>query len=498
VDNFRKNDFVTPLGYFEDGSRHENRENFPGSNVEAKTADLIFEIPNAFPFRGTTYICRSWAAAKAIDPLLINLPEPPPISFSKVLESWFKEDEKTSGKIDHAFDTLPEPLLIALATTSTDSDDLVRMVKTCCEFVYDDSTKKPKGLRYKKNQQGIPLPVVKNMTLYEVIVNNIHLPDEYKEAMALKPGVQGKSEIVGEFGARKGDSHVFEYLRCNSYIPWGHYAANMADDAVRYRIKDLTKEDMNGLRRLYYQRTFVRLASMLGLPIPEKRKLLSGTELEEMRKRILDTVRRKSREGARTKFPFNSTLWGWNFGFDFAPSHYRLHASHQQVHQQFALIPTMVPTMVPAVVSAKEESDNEFPAYACGDMIHEFITAYRNETGHNFFEDYIRAIRSNERLDGRSARENSLVVYEDENVMVFVPKAQTSQWELQLMATGKIGNILEADAGTRDSLDRAMLITTKILEKMGAKMITTIEYSKRFDLDENDQRLLYSFLPRMP
>ena len=63
VDNLRENDFVAPLGYFKDGSPHENRENFPESNVEAKTADLIFEIPNAFPFRGTTYICQSWADA---------------------------------------------------------------------------------------------------------------------------------------------------------------------------------------------------------------------------------------------------------------------------------------------------------------------------------------------------------------------------------------------------------------------------------------------------
>jgi hypothetical protein len=43
------------------------------------------------------------------------------------------------------------------------------------------------------------------------------------------------------------------------------------------------------------------------------------------------------------KIAFDRTLWGWNYGFDYAPSGYRLHASHQQIHQQFALIPTEVP-----------------------------------------------------------------------------------------------------------------------------------------------------------
>ena len=102
-------------------------------------------------------------------------------------------------------------------------------------------------------------------------------------------------------------------------------------------------------------------------------------------------------------------------------------------------------------------------------------------------------------MDGRSGRENSLVVYEDERVMVFVPKAQTSQWELQLMTLAPVGNILETDSRTRASLDRAILITMKILTALGARMVTVIEYAKRFDSDDDDdQRMLYAFLPRLP
>jgi hypothetical protein len=93
---------------------------------------------------------------------------------------------------------------------------------------------------------------------------------------------------------------------------------------------------------------------------------------------------------------------------------------------------------------------------------------------------------------------NSLVVYEDERVMVFVPKAQTSQWELQLMTLAPVGNILETDSRTRASLDRAILITMKILTALGARLVTVIEYAKRFDSNDDDQRLLYAFLPRLP
>jgi galactose-1-phosphate uridylyltransferase len=131
-------------------------------------------------------------------------------------------------------------------------------------------------------------------------------------------------------------------------------------------------------------------------------------------------------------------------------------------------------------------------------MIHDFITAYRVETGQHFFKDYIRAIRSNIRMDGQTEKEKSLIIYEDDHVMLFVPKAQTSQWEVQLMTLGNIGNILEADKNVRASLDHAMLVCMTMLENMGAKMVTTIEYSSRFDSDDDDQRLLYSFLPKLP
>jgi hypothetical protein len=267
----------------------------------------------------------------------------------------------------------------------------------------------------------------------------------------------------------------------------------MANDAVRYEIRDLTMSDMTAMRHLYYQRSYIRLADELGFSSTSERRMLTVRELEELRNRINDAL---CSDKKRTPLQFNCALWGWNFGFDFAPSHYRLHASHQQIHQQYALIPARVSTV--SSKSHGKEIPAELTAFSCGDLISAFVKDYRRQTGKNFFETYIRAIQSNSRLDNKQKGEVRLVVYADEHVMVFIPKAQTSQWEIQLMTLKPVGNVLEVDTATRRALDRAMLITIKMLAAMGVKLVATVEYSKRFDSLETDQRLLYAFLPRLP
>ena len=106
-------------------------------------------------------------------------------------------------------------------------------------------------------------------------------------------------------------------------------------------------------------------------------------------------------------------------------------------------------------------------------------------------------------MDGRSDLNESLVVWQDDKVLLFVPKAQTSQWELQLMtkpieATSFPGNILETDLATRLSLDKGMLKAQQALAGRGAQMVTTIEYSKRLTLKSTGQPLIYSFMPKLP
>jgi hypothetical protein len=473
ADNFRETDGLTDLGTFPDGSHHRNTANFPIGPVREPAADWIFEVPNAFPFRGTTYIGKAWADARAGNPLTILLPKAPGLSF-------FDEhpDEPTAVQ---AIQKLPFPLQLALAVSSTDARDLCCLAHIACTLCMDESSGNPWGLAYERRSNGRIRAEIANETLFEAVANNRHLPDAYKHAMVLRPGVQGESEIVGDW--HSADSHVLEYLRRNSYIPWGHYAANMADNTVRYRLQDLSLQDMIGMRHLYYQRSYTRFASQLGVPPITDGRPMTDAELETLRKRIQKQLKK------RRKIDFNRTLWGWNYGFDYAPSGYRLHASHQQVHQQFALIPEVVPLAA---------GKGFLPAYACGDLVGDFVKAFRDETGKGFFECYQRAIMKNERMDGKQDSDQSLVVFEDDRVMVFVPKAQSSQWELQLMPKTSTGNIVEADTAMRRSLDQAMLTTVKVLGAMGARMITTIEYSTPVGNGNGDQRLLMAFLPKLP
>ena len=475
ADNFRKTTRLANLGPLPDGTRHRNAANFPDGPVHEPAADWIFEVPNAFPFRGTTYIGKAWADACAGRPETIVLPKAPKVSF---FDS--HADERMAIQ---AIQKLARPLQLALAVTSTDARDLRCLAHAACTICMDDKTGHPSGIAYEKRPDGQIKAVIADEALFEAVANNPHLPDAYKQAMVLRPGAQGGSEIMGEWYRSNPDSHVYEYLRRNSYIPWGHYAANMADDAVRYRVQDLTLQDMTGMRHLYYQRSYTRLANLLDRSPAVNGRTLTEEELETLRREIEAALKRKK------KIEFNRTLWGWNYGFDFAPSGYRLHASHQQIHQQYALIPTEVP------LTTHTES---LPAYACGDLVGDFVKAFRQTTGKGFFECYQQAIMKNRRMDGDARGEHSLVVFDDDRVVLFVPKAQTSQWELQLMPKAPVGNIVEADTPMRRSLDLAILTAVKVLEGMGARLIATIEYSKPVVGGDRDQRLLVAFLPKLP
>ena len=356
-------------------------------------------------------------------------------------------------------------------------------------MVHDPDGVGPTGLVWRSDGAAPPRPIIQDGQLFEAVANNPHLPDAYKRAMVLRPGTQGGSEIVGLWRCERTGSGVFEYLRRNSYIPWGHYAANMADDTVRYSAKDMTAADMRGLRHLYYQRTYVRLAADLGLPPPETGRTLTVGELERLRMAI--RVELEKPAGARPRF--NGVLWGWNYGFDYAPTGYRLNGSHQQIHQQYAL----VPDRMQAQPSARNAGAFR-TAYACGDLVGDFVREYRRRTGRGFFDCYAEAIQNNRRTDDADGVDQGLVVHADERVMVVVPKAQTSQWELQILPLVPVGNVLEADTETRESLDRALLLAVGVLAAMGARMITAFEYAKRFDDPQTDQRLLYCLLPRLP
>jgi hypothetical protein len=476
VRNLREQDFCMSLGTMPDGSSHDNRANFPRGDVQEEGARWIYEIANPFSFLGTTYIDSGWAAAQAENPGLIRIDPSPACSMTTALAGIADKDQ-----LKKVFRLLPMPVLYALAANSTDPDELVMLARSCCRMEFDQDNQ-PTGLRYLESNTAVRADI-DDFELFETIANNPYLPDQYKEVMVLRPGVQGGSEIVGD--RQQGGSHIFEYLRRNSYIPWGHYAANMAHEAIRYHTTDLTLTDFQGLRHLYYQRMVVALADRLGIPLEVKRRSLTEQELEQLRLQVLAAADKSGLHPA--------TLWGWNFGYDFSGSGYRLHASHQMIHQQYALVPDDVELL----------DGGRMVSYSCGDQVAEVVEQYRQEMGSDFFSDYIRCIRENERPDGGEKNgEKSLVVYADDNVLLFVPKAQVSQWELQLMVTADwegqpVGNVLEAGVKVRASIDRGILMAQHVFAGLGAKMVTSIEYSKRLGI-QNGQRLLYAFLPKLP
>ncbi|MFP7755512.1 hypothetical protein ACLG6S_12830 [Thermodesulfobacteriota bacterium B35] len=477
VVNLRHGDAVGALGRLADGTEVDNRRNFPEHDVREESARWIYEIANAFAFRGTTYIDSAWALARAQDPASIRIRPRPDCSLLQLLGNHLDLDQARK-----VFAELPRPLRYDLAANSTDPEELVLLARSCCRMVMGEDGH-PMGLLYRQDENGCLRAEIDDFELFETIANNPFLPDTYKEVMVLRPGVQGASEIVGDW--KKDGTHVFEYLRRNSYIPWGHFAANMANDSIRYATADLSPGDMRGLRHLYYQRIYVTLAAQLGLEIPVRRRSLREQELEELRVRILQAA---AAPDARLH---TATLWGWNFGYDFSGSGCRLHASHQMIHQQYA--------MVPAKVGLTDGGTMD--SYSCGDLVADTVRGYREEHGRDFFTDFLAAIRGNRRTDGGEG-ESSLVVWEDDNVLLFVPKAQVSQWELQLMVIadsdqGPVGNVIEADSGVRASIDSGILMAQHVLAGLGARMVSSIEYPRRLGLD-NGQRLLYSFLPKLP
>lgn len=479
VSNLRRRDFFCALGLQEDGVIIDNHGNFPAGDIVVDQARPVYEICNPLPFRGCTFIDSGWADDRASDPGSIALTPRPQLALRKLLN-----DHCTSDSVREILVQLPLPLRYALAATSTDPEELTWLAESCCAMVFT-SDGIPVGLRYEQ-QRGRWRPIIKDFELFETIANNPHLPDVYKEVMVLRPGVQGSSEIVGDYQA--DTTEIFEYLRSNSYIPYGHYAANFAHTCIRYRIAELSPVDMEGLRHLYYQRMYVSVAEQLGLLPDVRRRSLTKDELEHLRQQIVTVYRAKD-----SRQPAYSTLWGWNYGYDFSGTGYRLHASHQMIHQQYAVVPQWV--------ADADSSGGQFPAYSSGDQVAEVVDRYRREYHSDFFGDYLRALADNTRTDNTSG-ESSLIIWQDANVLLFVPKAQVSQWEIQLMViangdAGPVGNVFEADEVVRSSIDAAILKAQQVLAGLGANLVTSIEYSKRLGMD-NGQRLLYAFLPKLP
>ena len=222
VTNLREHGYIESLGILEDQSLVDNQRNFPKGDVEVFASDWVYEIPNPFPFRGVTYIKQVRADHLAKHPEQISLPQAKKISFTDSIRAHLKVTHADdSKKTTPVFEALPEAVLLALAANSTDPNDLIQIAHLCCDFTPDPETGIPNGMKYQRQASDRIQPVIKNHAVFETLANNPYLPDCYKQVMVLKPGAQGGSEIVGEWNHTGDESHIYEYLRRNSYIAGG-------------------------------------------------------------------------------------------------------------------------------------------------------------------------------------------------------------------------------------------------------------------------------------
>jgi len=480
--NVRRRDFILTLGHDSDGISVTNEVNFPKDSViNIKDAQCVYEIPNVFPFWGTSFVLKDKADHISKSLKISLLPDTNSIFQTN---NWRIIKEFIKGINGCTLKDLPRPILLTIAICCEDEELLCEIAKLSCKLEFSSNSKIPTGISYERKGSRL-VPIIYDKDLFETVANNPFLPDSYKKAMVLNPGAQGDSPIVGDYFDE--ETNIFEYLRTNSYIAWGHYASNMAHNSIRYSAKSLRLKDIQGLRHLYYQRTYIRLADYLGIDF--KRGFLDEEELEKLRVSIYEKVKKIISNGNSLRF--NAVLWGWNYGFGFTPNGFRLHASHQQIHQQFALIPHTI-----EMVGRKNESLN---SYAIGDLVSDFCKEFRNSYNISLFDSLIKAIKTNKRTNPFcNSQRNSLIAYEDENVIVYVPKAQRFQSEVHIMVTNPMGNIVEIDLKTRRSLDKALFLTIKGLYEMGARMVTCCEASKRIDDISRDQHLFYYLLPKNP
>ncbi len=165
VTNFREQTSLDCLGLDENGAPVSNDNNYPPGDVQVNNASWIYEIPNAFPFKGRTFIDKTWADNSAATPERIRIPAPPDTSVSKSLKD---------NNIDPAMLTkLPPALQLSTATTSTDPKDLILLAEISCDF-----TKTPKGERgllYSRDNNKRLRPVIHDHELFEAVANNPYL-----------------------------------------------------------------------------------------------------------------------------------------------------------------------------------------------------------------------------------------------------------------------------------------------------------------------------------
>lgn len=132
VRNLREREFRGMLGQLPDGREVDNAANFPEGDIHASASYPVYEIANALPFRGCTYIDAGWAAARSLNPASIAIRPQPPLSLRQHLAAQGMDE----AAVQQCVKGLPLQLRYALAATSGDAEELIWLAETCCSFIY--------------------------------------------------------------------------------------------------------------------------------------------------------------------------------------------------------------------------------------------------------------------------------------------------------------------------------------------------------------------------
>ena len=114
--NLREHDHLVDLGKTVDQKTIGNIDNFPENDVCVKASAWIFEIRNAFPFMGTTFVLKSNAdrSTDGCNPFSNLLIRSRKYSFEPALQAQSRE------------------VLLTLASTSTDPETLAKLAGDSC------------------------------------------------------------------------------------------------------------------------------------------------------------------------------------------------------------------------------------------------------------------------------------------------------------------------------------------------------------------------------
>ena len=162
--NLRENDYVVALGRTSNQEIISNADNFPDKDVQVTAGAWIFEIPNAFPFMGATFILKA-KADQTVDGCN---------PFHELSE------RKDEGRRKFNRETESRADLLSLASSSTDPELLAYLAERSCDFVFDQSTNIVSGRMYREHGTGRLSPVILDHHLFQLVSNNPSLPDAYK------------------------------------------------------------------------------------------------------------------------------------------------------------------------------------------------------------------------------------------------------------------------------------------------------------------------------